>query len=252
MQPLRFGSHCLALLKDLLGPQNKTYCTYIRTHARLLIQRFFPHCKSLYVLFCLPIFCLLSGSIIYHLSQEKKKKKKPSTWELIIQVLCKFGLSCFVGNLLFLDRWEKFLDTQLVNFCFFLIFFCYFLSGFLYVGLFGWSEFSVLMLQAVKKSCFSEVGFWCRCWELAERVDVEWERKKVRWGWITWIVCVSSILCLRSGYLRLFQSPFLFFIFLMYWYIFQVFVFVDLLILDLKKKKNWKRHMIYLGMWQLL
>lgn len=157
---------------------------------------------------------------------------------MIIQVLCKFGLSCFVGNLLFLDRWEKFLDTQLVNFCFFLIFFCYFLSGFLYVGLFGWSEFSVLMLQVVKKSCFSEVGFWCRCWELAERVDVEWERKKVRWGWITWIVCVSSILCLRSGYLRLFQSPFLVFIFLMYWYIFQVFVFVDLLILDLKKKKK--------------
>lgn len=29
-----------------------------------------------------------------------------------------------------------------------------------------------------------------------------------------------------------------FFIFLMYWYIFQVFVFVDLLILDLKKKKK--------------
>ena len=190
--------------------------------------------------------------LLFIISLRKKKEKKPSTWELIIQVLCKFGLSCFVGNLLFLDRWEKFLDTQLVNFCFFLIFFCYFLSGFLYVGLFGWSEFSVLMLQAVKKSCFSEVGFWCRCWELAERVDVEWERKKVRWGWITWIVCVSSILCLRSGYLRLFQSPFLFFIFLMYWYIFQVFVFVDLLILDLKKKKNWKRHMIYLGMWQLL
>ena len=190
--------------------------------------------------------------LLFIISLRKKKEKKPSTWELIIQVLCKFGLSCFVGNLLFLDRWEKFLDTQLVNFCFFLIFFCYFLSGSLYVGLFGWSEFSVLMLQAVKKSCFSEVGFWCRCWELAERVDVEWERKKVRWGWITWIVCVSSILCLRSGYLRLFQSPFLFFIFLMYWYIFQVFVFVDLLILDLKKKKNWKRHMIYLGMWQLL
>ena len=64
-----------------------------------------------------------------------------------------------------------------------------------------------------KKVVFSEVGFWCWCWELAEQVDAEWERKKVRWGWITWIVCVSSILCLRSGYLRLFQSPFLFFIF---------------------------------------
>ena len=103
-----------------------------------------------------------------------------------------------------------------------------------------------------KKVVFSEVGFWCWCWELAEQVDAEWERKKVRWGWIIWIVCVASILCLRSGYLHHFQSPFFIF------YFFNVLIYFSSIWIRrlakflFKKKKNWKRHMIYLGMWQLL